>query len=70
MDAVNAEKTVGYGRTGVARGGYKHVHLASAAFFLDEILEQTGHESGTDILERQGWTMEKFQGIDAVGHWN
>ena len=39
---------------------------------LDKILQQTGHETGTYILEGEGRTMKQLQGVDIIlyiHHW-
>ena len=66
MDALHAEEAIGHGTARVARGGYKNVDELGA-FLSDEILQQTCHEAGTNVLEGEGGAVEEFQGVDRRG---
>ena len=73
MDAVHPKESVGDGRSRVAAGGHEHIDLATShgpafAVLMDEILQQTGHETGAHILEGKCRAMEEFQAIDALLH--
>ena len=57
VDAVDTKETVGDCRTRVTAGGDEHIDL-SGTLLTDEILKEACHETGTDILECQGGTME------------
>ena len=63
MDSVNAEETVGNSRTGIARCSYEHIYLF-LAFLTYEVLQETGHEARTHILEGEGRTMEQLERVD------
>ena len=63
MDAVNAEETVGNSRTGIARCSYEHIHLF-LALLTYEVLQETGHEALTRIIQGEGWTMEQLERVD------
>ena len=62
MDAFHAKETVSNSAAGVAGSRHKHVKLLAGA----EMRQQAGHETGTYILEGEGGTVEKLQGIDAL----
>ena len=66
MDTVYTEESIGYSRACVARGGYKDIYLTVSIFLTDKVLEESGHESGTYILEGKGGTVEEFEGIDMI----
>ena len=73
VDAVNAEEAVGYGRTRVATGSHEYVHrfvccdvIATYRTVTQEVLQQTGHKAGTDVLEGEGGAVEELQRIDAL----
>ena len=69
MDALHTEESVGHSRTRIAAGGHQHIHEAVVlSLLVDKILQQSGHEAGTHILEGQGRTMEEFQTVDIWGH--
>ena len=54
---INAKKAICYCRAGITARGYQHVHL-SASLFLNEVLKQACHKTGTYIFKRKGGTME------------
>ena len=70
VDAVDAEEAVCHSRSCVARGCHEHVDLmmdaCSLFVFLDEILQQTGHEAGTHIFESQSRAVEELKAVDVV----
>ena len=72
MNTIHSEEAVGNGRARVAAGGYEYVDvalsLAPCSLPLYEILQQSCHESCTNILEGEGRTMEELKGVDAVFH--
>ena len=63
MDSVNAEETVGNSRTGITRCSYEYIHLF-LALLTYEVLQETGHEARTHILEGEGRTMEQLERVD------
>ena len=60
MDALYTQEAIGHGTTRVARSGYEDIHLF-LSLLTDEVTEQTGHETGTHILECQRGAMEQFE---------
>ena len=66
MDSIDTQEAVGNGRSRVARGGHEHIHLLTFVLLLNEILQESRHESGAHILEGEGRTVEQFEGIDIV----
>ena len=77
VDTVNTEESVGYGTTCIARSCYEYVHTSLCrsrcrtnvfTALLEEILEQTRHETCTYVLECECRTMEEFEGVDIVGN--
>ena len=67
VDALHSQETVGHSRTRVAGSGNEDIDDPSPSLprGRGEILQQTGHEAGTDVLESEGGTMEEFKAIDA-----
>ena len=70
VDAINTKETVGYSRTSITRSGYQYVDLLITLLLTDKVLQQSGHETGTHILEGEGRTVKEFEGVDAVFHLN
>ena len=70
VDALYTEEAVGYSRTCVARGGNENIDGPSPGLTRGgrEILEQTGHEAGTHILESKCGAVEEFEGVDVLLH--
>ena len=66
VDAVDAQEAVGNSRACVAAGSHQHVHLLPGTLLADEVLQQTGHEAGANVLERQRGAVEQLKGVDAV----
>ena len=70
VDAIYAKETVGNSRTSITRSSNKNIHLTIAAFLLEKILQQTSHETSTDILESESWSMEQLKRVNAVSNLN
>ena len=68
VNALNTKETVGNSRASVARGSYEHIDLFAVILLLEEILQQTSHETSTYILECQRRSVEEFQRIYLVGN--
>ncbi len=64
VDAIHAKETVGYGRTCIAARGHKHMDVAAVIAPAYEVLEQTGHEARTYILEGQCRAVKQFQTVN------
>ena len=65
VDAIHAQKTVGYGRTCIAARGHKHMDVAAVIASAYEVLEQTGHEARAYILEGQCRAVKQFKTVNA-----
>ena len=62
--AGDAQEAVRDGTPGVTGRGDEDIDIP----LVGEMAEEPGHEPGADILEREGRSMEEFQGVDPFFH--
>ena len=67
MNTFHTQKTVGNGTPCITGGRYQYVYIL-LSFFLDEVSQQTCHETTAYIFESQCRSVEKFQRINVVRH--
>ena len=69
MNSLYAEKSVGYGASGIARSSHQHVDVGLPLFF-DEISQQTGHKATSHVFERECRAVEKFKAVDVFFYFD
>ena len=60
MYTLNAQEAICYCRAGITRSGNENIYLF-LTLHSDEILQESCHETCTNILEGKGGTMKEFQ---------